>query len=193
VDNQCNRYLSADEETRLMAQLKGRRRNLYPLVALALGTGMRRGELLNLSWRHVDFLRGVIHVVNTKTARDRIIPMSQSVREVLTEQRQTQEGDLVFASRRIAKRRMDEGLVDVKKGFVAACIDAGIADFHFHDLRHTFATRLGDSGCNITTIARCWAIQTFRCLCATRMRLMTPSEMQLNTLKTAASQKCHKH
>ena len=154
VDNQRNRYLSEDEEMRLMAQLKGRRRHLYALVALAIGTGMRRGELLNLSWRHVDFLRGVIHVVNTKTARDRIIPMSQSVREVLIEQCQTQEGDLVFASRRIAKRRMDEGLVDVKKGFVAACIDAGIADFHFHDLRHTFATRLGDAGCNATTIAR---------------------------------------
>src|SRR5689334_9615393 len=51
VDNQRNRnrYLSTDEETRLMAQLKGRRRHLYPLVALALGTGMRRGELLNLA------------------------------------------------------------------------------------------------------------------------------------------------
>ena len=60
-----------------MAQLTGRRKHLYPLVALALGTGMRRGELLNLSWPHVDFLRGVIHVVNTKTARDRIIPMSK--------------------------------------------------------------------------------------------------------------------
>ena len=137
-----------------MAQLKGRRRHLYPLVALALGTGMRRGELLNLSWRHVDFLRGVIHVVNTKTARDRIIPMSQSVRQVLIEQRETQKGDLVFASRRIAKRRAGEGLVDVKKAFTVACSEAGIADFHFHDLRHTFATRLGDAGCNVTTIAR---------------------------------------
>src|ERR687891_470717 len=154
VDNQRNRYLSADEERRLMAQLKGRRRHLYPLVALALGTGMRHGELLNLTWRNVDFLRGVIHVVNTKTARDRIIPMSQRVREVLIEQRETQKGDLVFASRRIAKRRAGEGLVDVKKAFVAACIDAGIEDFHFHDLRHTFATRLGEAGCNATTIAR---------------------------------------
>jgi len=57
---------------------------------LALGTGMRRGELLNLSWPNVDFLRGLIRVVNTKTAHDRIIPMSQRVREVLIEQRQTQ-------------------------------------------------------------------------------------------------------
>jgi len=154
VDNQRNRYLSEDEETRLMAQLKGRRRHLYPLVVLALGTGMRRGELLNLSWRQVDFLRGVIHVVNTKSARDRIIPMSQRVREVLIEQRETQKGDLVFASRRIAKRRAGEGLVDVKKAFTVACSEASIEDFHFHDLRHTFATRLGDAGCNVTTIAR---------------------------------------
>src|ERR1041385_8972629 len=84
-----NRCLSDDEETRLMGKITGRRKHLYPLVALALGTGMRRGELLNLSWPHVDFLRGVIHVVNTKTARDRIIPMSQRVREVLIEQRKT--------------------------------------------------------------------------------------------------------
>jgi integrase len=137
-----------------MAQLTGRRKHLHALVSLALGTGMRRGELLNLSWRNVDFLRGVIHVVNTKTARDRIIPMSQSVREVLIEQRKSQTGDLVFESRRIVKRLAGEGLVDVKKAFVAACQDAGIADFHFHDLRHTFATRLGDAGCNVTTIAR---------------------------------------
>ncbi|HEX5836035.1 MAG TPA: tyrosine-type recombinase/integrase, partial [Pyrinomonadaceae bacterium] len=34
------------------------------------------------------------------------------------------------------------------------CSEAGIEDFHFHDLRHTFATRLGDAGCNVTTIAR---------------------------------------
>jgi len=57
VDNQRNRYLSDDEETRLMAQLTGRRKHLYPLVVLALGTGMRRGELIDVSWRHVDFLR----------------------------------------------------------------------------------------------------------------------------------------
>src|SRR4029078_12487792 len=70
------------------------------------------------------------------------------------EQRKTQKGDLVFASRRAAKRRAGEGLVDVTKAFVAASIDARIADFHFHHLRHTFATRLGDAGCNATTIAR---------------------------------------
>ena len=99
---------------------------------------MRRGELLNLAWRHVVFLRGVIHVVNTKTSRDRIIPMSQNVRQILIEQRETQDGDLVFASRRIAKRRAGEGLVDVKKAFTVACSEAGIEDFTFT----IYATRL---------------------------------------------------
>jgi len=80
--------------------------------------------------------------------------MSQSVREVLIEQRKSQTGDLVFESRRIVKRRAGEGLVDLKKAFVAACRDAGINDFHFHDLRRTFATRLGGAGCNVITIAR---------------------------------------
>ena len=67
------------------------------------------------------------------------------MREVLIEQRKTQKGDLVFASRRIAKRRAGEGLVDVKKAFTVACSEAGITDFHFQDLRHTFARRLGDA------------------------------------------------
>src|SRR6185295_1458502 len=105
-----------------------------------------RGELLNLSWRHVDFLRGVIHVVNTKTARDRIIPMSLSVREVLIEQRKSQTGDLVFESRRIVKRRAGEGLVDVKKAFVAACQDAGIDDFHFMIFAIRSRRDWGDAG-----------------------------------------------
>lgn len=145
LDNQRNRYLSAAEETALMAQLTGRRKHLQPIVALALGTGMRRGELLGLKWAQVDFARGVIYVTQTKTARDRQVPMSQQVREVLLSQR--------ALSRRAGQGERVFTVGDVKRGFRAACNAAGIADFHFHDLRHTFATRLGDAGCTATTIA----------------------------------------
>lgn len=149
VDNQRNRYLSDDEETALMAQLTGRRKHLRPVVALALGTGMRRGELLSLSWHHVDFVRGVIHVVNTKSAKDRIIPMSGQVRALLLSQRAlSRRAGPVFTTKRTKR-----AIVDVKKAFAAACSEAGIADFHFHDLRHTFATRLGDQGNTARTIA----------------------------------------
>jgi integrase len=151
VDNQRNRYLSATEEAALMAQLTGSRAHLKPIVELALGTGMRRGELLGLAWQQVDFSRGVIHITNTKTARDRTIPMSQHVRDVLLSLHRTRKGDRVFTS--IKRKDSGRGIVDIKKGFVAACNDAGIVDFHFHDLRHTFATRLGDHGCSVTAIA----------------------------------------
>jgi integrase len=154
VDNQRNRYLSADEETRLFMQLTGRRKHLAPLVALAIGTGMRRGELLSLRWPDVDFQRGVIHVRVTKTNHDRQVPMSHQVRQLLLEHRKGHTGELVFTSRRKALKAKGLGLVDVKKGFAAALADAGIADFHFHDLRHTFATRVGDAGHNSRTIAR---------------------------------------
>lgn len=99
----------------------------------------------------MDFARGVIHVTQTKTARDRTVPMSQQVRQLLLGQRKARKGETVFASRR--KGAKERPIVDVKKAFTAACFDAGIADFHFHDLRHTFATRLGDAGHTARTIA----------------------------------------
>lgn len=148
VDNQRRRYLSADEETRLMAQLTKRRKHLKPIVLLALGTGMRRGELLSLCWQQVDFQRGVIHVVNTKSAHDRIVPMSQQVRELLLDHRRGAKGQWVFVTKKTKRP-----IVDVKKAFRAACDAAGIADFHFHDLRHTFATRVGDAGHSSRAIA----------------------------------------
>lgn len=151
VDNKRDRYLSADEETALMAQLTGRRKHLRPIVELALGTGMRRGELLSLRWQHVDFQRGVIHVKQTKTNKDRQIPMSHQVRELLLTHRKDRSAELVFTSRRKARKGL--GMVDVKKGFAAALADAGVVGFHFHDLRHTFATRLGDRGASAKTIA----------------------------------------
>src|SRR6185436_18002468 len=82
-NNERKRYLTSEEEGRLMGALTGRRAHLRPLVLLAINTGMRRGELLSLMWRNVDFQRGVIHVTNTKTGRDRDGPMNSEVRSIL--------------------------------------------------------------------------------------------------------------
>jgi integrase len=69
MDNQRNRYLSEDEETRLMAILVERRAHLRSIVILALHTGMRRGEILSLRWNQIDFARGLILVQRTKSGR----------------------------------------------------------------------------------------------------------------------------
>jgi integrase len=64
-DNERNRYLSDQEEPRLLSVLTGARASLRPLVVLAIHTGMRRGELLSLRWANVDFERGLVHVMNS--------------------------------------------------------------------------------------------------------------------------------
>ena len=146
-DNKRNQYLTADEEEALMAQLTGKRKHVRAIVQLAIGTGMRRGELLGLKWPNVDFVRGVIHVTQTKTDHNREVPMSQHVRGLLLSLQKERKGDFVIHTSK-GKR-----ILDVKRAFRAACHDAGITDFRFHDLRHTFATRLGDAGHSSRTIA----------------------------------------
>lgn len=148
-NNERKRYLSVEEEERLMNVLTGKRVHLKPLITLAIHTGMRRGELLNLKWENVDFARGIIHVTHTKTNKDRDIPMNSVVMQVLLElQSQTKQQEFVFNN-----SKTGVNLTDVKKGFQAACKEAGIVDFKFHDLRHTAGTRLADAGADAFAIA----------------------------------------
>jgi integrase len=161
-DNERNRYLSDQEEVRLLAVLTGPRASLRPLVMLAIHTGMRRGELLSLRWANVDFARGLIHVMNshreqTKSGHSRSIPMNQiSRKELLSLQRESGDTEYVFVNRWTGRPR-----TDVKRAFRSACEKAGLEDFHFHDLRHTAATRLGDAGVDTRRIM---AILGHRCI-----------------------------
>jgi integrase len=105
---------------------------------------MRQGEILAMRWDWIDLPRGFIYIPGevSKTGKPRSVPMNTVVRSLL-KQLQSSRGrsDVVFLSPKTGKL-----LTDIKHGFVAACDDAGLADFHFHDLRHTAATRLADSG-----------------------------------------------
>jgi integrase len=96
LDNRRIRYLSVEEEERLMAVLTGRKAHLRPLVILAVNTGMRRGELFNLTWEKVDFTRNVIYVTNTKSGKDRVVPMNQAVRDELIRMRELANGEFVL-------------------------------------------------------------------------------------------------
>ncbi|MCI0660640.1 MAG: site-specific integrase [Acidobacteria bacterium] len=147
LDNRRIRYLSVEEEERLMAALTGRKAHLRPLVILAINTGMRRGELFSLTWEKVDFTRNVIYVSNTKSGKDRVVPMNQTVRDELIRMSEQADGEFVFVSKRTGLN-----LTETKKGFNAACQDAGIKNFRFHDLRHTAGTRLADAGADAFTI-----------------------------------------
>lgn len=136
------RYLTDDEEKRLFAILVGRRAHIRPIVVVALHTGMRQGEILGLTWENVDFEQKTIYVAHTKTGRPRKLPMSEPVEvELRTLKQDSLPHEHVFSYSRTGLK-----LTTFRHAWEGACTAAKISNFRFHDLRHTFATRLRARG-----------------------------------------------
>ena len=145
VDNARTRFLTEDEEARLFEAL-GDHQMVKDIVTMALNTGMRQGEIFSLRWFDVDLTRGFVHVRQTKTGKDRFIPINSRLRILLEGLGRSSEH--VFPS-----PKTNRALIDVKRQFDRAKMSAGIPDFRFHDLRHTAATRMADNGADVFTIA----------------------------------------
>jgi integrase len=113
--------------------------HLRPIVITALDTGMRRGELLNQTFEDVDFDRKVISVSHSKTAEGehRLVPMTSRVLELLAGM--SKPSGVIFTFEGQPIRR-------IKTGWAGALRRASLPHYRFHDLRHTFNSRLGDLG-----------------------------------------------
>lgn len=149
MNNLLTRYLTEDEEPRLMAVLTNRREHLRPIVLIALHTGMRRGEILSLRWKQVDFARVAIELLRTKSGKPRTVPMNAVVRNVLSVmKRGADNSEFVFVN-----SSTDKPLTDIKNAFKTALTEAGIVGLRFHDLRHTAGTRMADANVPIAVIA----------------------------------------
>jgi len=138
------RRLEGDEEQRLLAAAnQGRNPFMKPLIIVALETGMRRGELIELRWEHVDLNRRVAHLPLTKNGSSRDIPLSNRATETLLAMRDIAVDDRVFATSGNAVRLAWEHLVE----------RAEIVGLHFHDLRHEAVSRLFEKGFGITEVS----------------------------------------
>jgi len=146
-DNRRVRYLTIEEEDRLRPLLVGAWAHLYPLVVVALNTGLRRGELFNLKKDHVDFHLDVVNVLSSKSGKPRSVPIEGETRELLKALCEDGSGEYVFPSTRTGGR-----FREVRKAFASACRAAEITGFTFHCLRHTFGTRLADQGVDVVKI-----------------------------------------
>jgi len=138
------RYL---QPTELRALLENSPEWLSTLVALAASTGMRRSEMLGLRWLDVDLMNNRIMLPQTKNGEGRIVYLSQlAVSAVRTVPfgSDTRSTDLLFH---------DLTGPQVSMHFVRICRRLKIADFHFHDLRHTAASWLRMKGADIHTVA----------------------------------------
>ncbi len=119
---------------------------LKPVMIVAVNTGMRRSEILYLKWDDVNLKQGYITVIESKNNESRSIPINKILMDTLSCVKNTSPGDYVFS------HSNGEPVKSVKKGFWAALRRSGINKCRFHDLRHTFATRLVMAGVDIVTV-----------------------------------------
>ena len=124
------RSLSKEE---VLKFLKCCDQQLKDIVLLALLTGMRKGEIRNLKWEHVDFINRRLILVNTKSGKIRRVPISSRLYKMLKAREEVKTSKFVFASR-------DGSAYYDFRMFDKAVKSAGIEKFRFHDMRHTFAT-----------------------------------------------------
>ena len=150
--NERVRYLTTDEITRLVHSAS---EHLRPVIVTALHTGMRRGEILNLQWQDVNLTERVVQVTESKNGEGRHLPISDELYNTLLQLPSRFRGGYVFPSylpRRTGTVKSPAPFTDIKNSFRAALDKAGISDFRFHDLRHTFASHLVMNGADLNTV-----------------------------------------
>jgi len=151
------RFLSDEERARLLDSCRQSQNPcLHAIVVIALSTGMRKGEILNLTWDRIDFDRDAIVLLpeDTKNASARVVPLVGRAREVLEELRRTRrrvDTDLVFPS--INDGDGHVAPLNIRNAWQAALERAEIQDFRFHDLRHSAASYLAMNGATLVELA----------------------------------------
>jgi len=151
--NERVRYLSQDEHQRLALALKSSGKKwLEPFVIVALDTGLRLSNLCDLTWSEVDFFgrKIVIEAEKMKNRDYHGIPLTKRASEVLKGLHRVRSlSNHVFHEdgKKLYDRR-------VQRAFIRALKQADIVNFHFHDLRHTFASYLRQRGVDLHTISK---------------------------------------
>jgi integrase len=145
------RFLSDEERKRLLTACKESDNSyLYPVVVLAIYTGMRQGEIMGLTWDVVDLDQGRITLFDTKNGEIRVVPLVGIALEVLKEHAMVKRIDtpLLFPGRVKSSKP-----IDLRSPWMNALAVAEIEGFRFHDLRHTAASYLAMSGATLAEIA----------------------------------------
>lgn len=142
--NQIERFLSDDERVRLLnACNESSWEKMHLLIMLAITTGMRKSELINLCWNDIDFDKGLAKLGDTKNGSPRINPIPSFVLEELRQYRMIGNG-LIFVSQNNTDKPFD-----FRIQWYSCLKMAGIEGFRFHDLRHTAASYLVMEGATL--------------------------------------------
>lgn len=132
------RYLDDDERRILYAACAEGPWYLLPIVLIAINTGMRRGEILNLKWKDINIEKKFVRITQSKSGRSRDIPMNEILVNLFKGLEQGE--DRIFPI---------EGF---RRSWITALKTAGIQNLRFHDLRHECASQLVMSGADLRTV-----------------------------------------
>lgn len=144
-----DRWLTYEEEKKLLDACPDW---LKEIVTFALNTGMRQGEILSIKWKDVNLFSGIVILEMTKNGDKRAVPFNKTVWELLKTKARVKylASDYVFTSD--AGTKMDGG--NLRTDFMKVLKKAKITEFCFHDLRHTFATRLVQRGIDLYKVQK---------------------------------------
>jgi site-specific recombinase XerD len=156
-NNERIRYLIEEEESRLRAVFPERH---WAKVEVAFHTGMRRAEEFNLMWPNVNFNTRTITIPKSKNGEMRHIKMNERVAEILRNLPSRLKSEWVFPSNS-GKTPVNANNF-VNRVFKPALSEAKISDFHWHDLRHTFASRLTMKGVDLRTVQELMGHKTIK-------------------------------
>ena len=149
VSNFIERWLTVEEEESL---LKVSPNWLKEIIIFAINTGLRQSEILNLNWSQVDLFRKSLTILEQKNKGKDTIPLNMSAMEVLKSRAKVRHirSTLVFYS----KNGTAINAGNLRRAFYSAVRKARIEKLRFHDLRHTFATRMVQAGVDIYTVQK---------------------------------------
>ncbi|MBR9878637.1 MULTISPECIES: site-specific integrase [unclassified Halomonas] len=145
------RYLTRAEAGRLIAVARQQRSGdiLADFIEVAVYTGCRRGELLNLDWARVDLTRGVesitLNARHTKSGKPRVVPLNANAASAI-KRRATWRAENAPQSPWVFARPGGGQVKSLRSGFEKASKSAGLEDLRIHDLRHTAASWLVTDG-----------------------------------------------
>lgn len=145
------RFLNDEEREHLLQACQASTSpHLLILVVLALSTGARHGELINLCWKDVDLERRVITLHDTKNKERRLLPLAHYALQLMEGHSKLRNitSDLVFPSPLNPHNPWDS-----RSAWEAALKRANIQNFRFHDLRHSCASYLAMNGASLAEIA----------------------------------------
>ena len=150
-----------DEETRLRAVITAEYAYHRPEFEIALHTGMRHSEQYSLTWPDIDWEGRLLKIRHSKHGDARYVPLNSIVVAMLQFLQARAEGaDHVFLS-----VRGGNPLLGNRHWFEDAVKNAGIAHFTWHDLRHTFASRLAKRGIDLRKIQELMGHRTIQMTC----------------------------